>query len=332
MNKQTWIMMSVLRDKILKHDGMIFGGYVRDMILHDHNAMKFYKETQNDYGAHKMYSDTSYHPETAERTLIPNDIDCMFDITAFAAFKNELKNSRFTWKTVRVINPTQYFSEVTYDTTSSIQMHRLILKHDSSHLLKECKLLAGDMTTLRTLIQSHIILQPKIYMDILVTSTPFETPFISKLNFECNALYLTKHGLHVAPEICVNNPLHQQLKIQEIIQDIIAHKAVLRNIKISHDSTKLLKRGWTICDRSLSTIRDTQYDGHCIICHDELPELHMKLTCCDARYHMQCLMKCIDTTVENKGFMNECILCKTPCCITRKHARLVEHFEQSMAL
>ena len=51
------------------------------------------------------------------------------------------------------------------------------------------------------------------------------------------------------------------------------------------------------------------YEGHCIVCHDAVPEgQHHKLRCCDARYHSECLR----ATAQRVFVSRACIMCRRP--------------------
>lgn len=87
MSKSEWRNYTKIRDHLLNFGGIIFGGAVRDEILHNMSAKQFYKE-HNEYftsnPSHSLkkfeYSNKEISPHTVDRLVIPNDIDVMFDI------------------------------------------------------------------------------------------------------------------------------------------------------------------------------------------------------------------------------------------------------------
>lgn len=67
-------MMRKLQTIVLELGGCIFGGYVRDMLIHDHYSAKYYKK----FGSSGHYSDEIFDEETKGRLVIPQDMDCLF--------------------------------------------------------------------------------------------------------------------------------------------------------------------------------------------------------------------------------------------------------------
>ena len=69
-NKDSWQMCSLIANKCLLFNGVIFGGYCRDAYIHEHDAKLFYEK----------YPDANYDDNVGEfkgRHLIPTDIDCI---------------------------------------------------------------------------------------------------------------------------------------------------------------------------------------------------------------------------------------------------------------
>ena len=68
-------MMRELRAIVLELGGCIFGGYVRDTLIHDCYSRKYYKK----FGSSDHYSDEIFDEETKGRLVIPQDMDCLFE-------------------------------------------------------------------------------------------------------------------------------------------------------------------------------------------------------------------------------------------------------------
>lgn len=318
--KTTWKVMTVLREAVLSCDGMIFGGYVRDMILHDHYAQEFYQEINNPDVAAIRYADARCSPDTWDRTIVPCDIDCVIDKANYEKFKQMMKNKRFKMKTVVVKDPQEYNPDFVSSANIPVVHHVVEVSLNKDPVLRELKKLHVDTKLIREYFQSRIE-DPCIKMDILVTDTPVDQPFFGRCDFECNALYLTKHGFGVSPEICPpKDILNQKKELDRIMDDIIHHRARFMKTSGGSRCVKLFRKGWTVYDRFLTSIKDNSYEGHCLICHDELPETHFKMNCCDARYHCKCLGKYLD---NQDGAISECPLCKQSCSIGEDHERLL---------
>ena len=58
--------------------------------------------------------------------------------------------------------------------------------------------------------------------------------------------------------------------------------------------------------QSLEGDQAQEYEGHCIVCHERFGrDVHLKLKCCDARYHPACL----DAASRQMMDTGRCILC-----------------------
>lgn len=69
----------------LKCHGMLFGGCVRDSVLHDDHAQRFYEAVKADRGdalspneLQALYDDAAFMPTLSGRLVVPSDIDVVF--------------------------------------------------------------------------------------------------------------------------------------------------------------------------------------------------------------------------------------------------------------
>jgi hypothetical protein len=67
-----YILFNIIKKKVFDNNGIIFGGFVRDMIISDH--YKSIYNSRNDYDIHKFWNKL-YQPETAARALVAQDMD-----------------------------------------------------------------------------------------------------------------------------------------------------------------------------------------------------------------------------------------------------------------
>jgi hypothetical protein len=81
----------------INENGIVYGGMVRDEIIATHYKLKFdeYYADGPDIKYEKFW-DTSYHPESSKRTLIPNDMDIYF--------KDNLSADEFMTKLTRCVD------------------------------------------------------------------------------------------------------------------------------------------------------------------------------------------------------------------------------------
>ncbi len=75
-----WSMMQRIKDILLLNNIYIFGGFIRDSIIRNHNEQEYYKSCKtlnvSKEVIDKKYYDMDYLPEYADRMLVPKDIDC----------------------------------------------------------------------------------------------------------------------------------------------------------------------------------------------------------------------------------------------------------------
>lgn len=81
MNREKRIAYNYIKIMGINNDGIIFGGMVRDEIIASHYKSLFDDYSQKQPRPHKCYDkfwNSSFHPETVKRIIIPNDIDIYF--------------------------------------------------------------------------------------------------------------------------------------------------------------------------------------------------------------------------------------------------------------
>ena len=83
--KKKYLLTKKLIAQIITYEGSVFGGAVRDIVLHDHHATKFY-ETYDP----TSYQDPTIGPEYSERFLVPKDIDFIIKVDKVKGFMERL--------------------------------------------------------------------------------------------------------------------------------------------------------------------------------------------------------------------------------------------------
>lgn len=80
--KERYLLLRVIERAILSAGAKIFGGYLRDMILHHQGAKNFFDsdEVLADPSKKSSYADPNVHPSSfKDRNTYPNDIDCFVE-------------------------------------------------------------------------------------------------------------------------------------------------------------------------------------------------------------------------------------------------------------
>ena len=84
-SKQKYLFTRRIMNVIIQHGGAVFGGAVRDVILHSYHAAQFYEKYDP-----LLYNDPKVAPELRERFLVPKDIDFMLKIENVESFMKTL--------------------------------------------------------------------------------------------------------------------------------------------------------------------------------------------------------------------------------------------------
>jgi hypothetical protein len=314
---------------IVECGGKVFGGAVRDTILHNKNAARFYEAFEKEHACKPTlveYADETCFPEYANRCVIPVDIDATIEADKVDKLITALVNKNFSIR--------RRFSRDAKSYLPSLEVAEGDVKHNRYLITPIRPQLASIMTReflnniplvlhsqikhrqeiqelMTKLVNETIGTAPAAFvLDLMVTSPECtkEAPF-GALDFECNGLVIDKNGIRMSE--CLSEGIFESVakwdKTCDIIKDIIERRAVwcgsfAQEYRIKHMHAK----GWTIGGFHFIKCVKEKYDGYCLICHDECDEKHYKRTCCDARYHARCLVN----VLGRPRTRHECPMCK----------------------
>ena len=144
-------------------------------------------------------------------------------------------------------------------------------------------------------------------------------PFFKTLDFECNSLFMTDTGMHVSSQVQYDEKdiLGRHNAMIRVLDEVKQMRTKLMfscHHSMQAKARALMEKGWTIYDETITSINDAAYSGVCLLCHDEVPALHFKLQCCNARYHADCLKKSIE-----HGYTEQCNMCRSPMLLDDIH-------------
>ena len=298
--------------------GYVYGGFIRDNILHDFMANKFYENNMfEDHELFEKYNDPKVDSELSFRTLVPKDIDMRFySHTDYMVFLNTLKSEGY--KVIAFIN------DVDSDKYKTPKKKDDDEDSDDEHEVK-FKLEVKSNVSLQNLNTGNIRLIDKEYAATSVIVDITITEKRRKSDFLCNSVRMSIHGLFVYCEReyfgTVKNIIAEQkneMVMMELIEEQIHNMeaVVLCSLHIPipdrHRIIKMANKGWKI---KLLTIRDKSFltqitsedddEDHCIICHEKfetmsvVPGVHtllngVKFNCCSASYHCHCLVELLN--------------------------------------
>jgi hypothetical protein len=340
-NRQSYKFTKVLMNMIQDVGAIIFGGAVRDSIVHDYVAQQFYDAIKKDeegmslyalfehgiigyedipmerdaiselYNNSELYQDPECMPSLKDRFLIPNDIDCFMETrTKDLLIKNLKKEKGFSTRIV-IEGPLDIY-RIHIDTNiEGLEFTRLEIKLVPNHHLKEFIKYIG-----KTKYQIDIISRDSI----IGISPPF-----GKVDFECNSLLLNNNNnISLSPLLTrYNSPLDSFEMLKRIINDIYQKKTTAVQ-KASYLRThKMMQKGWTLIHQTdtvdiilTNKPKEKIIPECCTICHDDFENSEYRITrncCASGIYHIACWEKTVDASRS-----------KT-CPLCRKHLDIEEY-------
>ena len=321
--RDKWLCMCAVRDIILSNNGIIFGGFVRDSIMHDAGAQKFYKKFPRPQDRFR-YNDSSYDISSNHRLILPNDIDVSISERNYTKFVEDMKVNRFNVIELFSHDPMHYFPSIDVE-DPSLQHIKLLIQINFSAIRHEIALLPMNSKKIRDKLEG-IISSPQIYVDILRSKKPYNDPFISKIDFECNGLFQTKFGTGVASLLlkdAVGILAQNQVK-DKIIKDIIDNRAILVT-PFDYRILKMSLKGFLITIEHKIFEEVEEYNDKCCVCCELLCGIHVKLKCCSMIYHHACLASVMTT---NPVYMKACCTCKREHLCTVKDVNILTEIQR----
>jgi hypothetical protein len=204
-------MFEEVKKTVFKHNGIIFGGFVRDMIIGDHYKEKY--NGVNKYNIHKFWN-RMYQPETAARTIVAKDMDiCMNkeeDVDEFIVALRDIFNDRvgyanITSSMISVSSENSYFR-------IPINLHKKI----------------NYTITVGKIPFVHSGVEISFDFDIIVPRNPKLMPPFNRVDMLCNVFVLNKQGVVMSSNtgtiIDQMTILNKQKMSLRIMEDIVEFK------------------------------------------------------------------------------------------------------------
>lgn len=294
-----WLLMSCLMRNIVKRfDAVIFGGAVRDLLLHSYSSRKFYKLYRADYESYdpdedvpncermaeiaEKYNDPTIHPELSDRFLLPTDIDFFITNSNYYSFKKYLYKRGYYFREIKNMDFSYINHNLTYGAYTLMKGEVIYFdkKNDKSYS-----------------IMLDIILCDKVVVPQMDT------------DFSVNKLLMSNKGIHVNPTCEFN---YAQIKTQ------IEKKEAICNSTISEKRyEKMVKKGWTI-KMNYSTfvfkLRVNEEDENCVICLDQLTVGELEVTPRECKCKYSYCKDCLPYTLKS----SQCLMCKKEMCMIKK--------------
>jgi len=292
----------------------IYGGFIRDNILHDYMAKQFYERTLfDDHELFEKYNDPKVDCETSFRTLVPKDIDMrFFSQRDYRMFLESVKSEGYHVHAYTVSSDKYKTPKKKNDDSDR--------EEDEEQTIVKYKMEIKSNLPLQDLYMANTRLIDK---EFATTSVIVDVTISEKRNtadFLCNSVQMSRYGFSVHDERTffgsVKDLIMEQkheMEMMGLIEDQIhtMEAAVFCPLHISipdrHRIMKMVKKGWkikVIAIRELAFLTqitaEDDNEEHCIICHEKfktmsvVPGVHtlldgVKFSCCSASYHCYCL-------------------------------------------
>lgn len=268
-NRNRYVLMQEVAELAIMNGGTIFGGFVRDFLLHEHASKEFYNNHNGE-----NYNCVKIAPELKDRFLVAMDVDVRFESREqFASFKSDLEN-KMSYK-IR-FGPGSYGKVISMYLSLEIKMVRPPIPSFAKRLITnqimECvKIVPGG----------------DFKVDVVIGNEPLN----QGLDFECNGLVMNSNGIQLGPELSYGlSPIGKFRRLEEIKSDILKKRALGFSFNEKRWKKMDEKGDWEIITDVVCKVKPEQGDM-CVICHDENPMY--KFTCCNARYDFLCMKKVI---------------------------------------
>ena len=206
-----YLLFEEVKKTVFNHNGIIFGGFVRDMIIGDHYKEKY--NGVNKYNIHKFWN-RMYQPETAARTIVANDMDiCMNkeeDVDVFIVALRDIFNDRVGYANI---------SSSMISVTSENSYFRIPI---SLHKKINYTITIGKIPFV------HSGVEISFDFDIIVPRNPKLMPPFNRLDMLCNVFVLNKQGVVMSSNtgtiIDQMSILNKQKMSLRIMEDIVKFK------------------------------------------------------------------------------------------------------------
>lgn len=296
----------------------IFGGAVRDMIIHDEYSTRFYDDKDKD---RKLFDDPSYDKETLGRLVVPNDIDAFFVGT-----KEEVS---------KIVNELCDKEKLRFSNNGDAGYPINIFGNSDEIKLKRY--------TFYVPANSYIGVSIEINVDIVYTSLKNIFPPFKIADLKCNCLLQDKNGIRLSNNTGVYemdslSGTYKAKKIEiGIINDIInfktqfCHPGILDGLdeEPSFEEKEIdfrfrriwrllnmIERGWTITneiDIEVCVEESKKEEIVCLVCQENIQVdsngTCIKLKCCGCIIHKPCFLNYVKTELGERitiRCMNSC--------------------------
>lgn len=235
LNRVKYLTMVKISELLIEQGAVIFGGFIRDKLIHDHYASIFYERNRDD----DQYDDSSYDHETKHRLLVPKDID------VFIRGTEEQVKEIYSFIRTKGFNVVIKRYGKIYGAFDNINQQKIVISNESVLGLPVMK----------------------IDVDVLFSSDCEVKPPFKRLDLWCNSLLMSKDGITISNQTGTRvdewDIFGRKIFEIELLSDILKFKTYevdLIDEKIDEQSIKnkkiitnrielMVKRGWEVKEK-----------------------------------------------------------------------------------
>jgi len=343
-NKHEYYTKKKIFNLILESGAGIFGGSIRDSIIHDYGSILFYDflKSEDNYlstsiydSINILYCNNEFHKESfSDRNTIFNDIDCVMNMNHFNSFISTLDSFNIKYDYFIYNNFRKYIDII--DLENHILKY-VILKIDINNPFDVNNIenfrrfnSLGTKFTFKKYNTCTFKLDIIICKDDVLVKDVLDK-ITSNSDFYCNSLYIYNNSLEINKNIAQNLKnisfistfkddnkknidifFKEKIYISEVIEiikeQIFEKKAISLNLekKCQFRIDKMKLKGFNIVYSQSIFDEISCKNEICLLCRYEFLDdnPNIKFKCCNSYYHRDCLHDWI-----SKKDIKKCFLC-----------------------
>lgn len=341
-NKHMYFTQQKIFTLLLQAQAGIFGGFVRDYIIHKHGSNSFYHFMNNESSylcenISLFYCNENFHPESYQnRNTISCDIDTVMNMKIFDNFLLKLDSFNIKYK-YNIFNNFKKYIEITDDKNQILKYIKFQIVIDNPFDINNFKSFS-NFKNIGNNVSFHQYDTSIVQLDILICKDDVHIKdtienITSNSDFYCNSLYILNDILSISENISKNLKefsfeietlyqdsikrnldifLKKDIYTKEVIEivkkQIFEKKAMCLNLskKKEYRMSKIKSKGFTILFNHDIFEYLSCKDEICLLCRsDTLNENKIiKFKCCNSFYHEECLIDYV-----KKLEIKKCFLC-----------------------
>jgi hypothetical protein len=341
-NKHIYFTQKKIFTLLIESGAGIFGGFVRDYLIHKLGSNSFYDFMNNESSylfenIPLFYCNEKFHPESYQnRNTISADIDTVMNMKCFESFLSTLDSFNIKYN-YTISNNFKKYIHIINDQNQISKYIRFKIIIDNPFDINNFESFSnikniGNNISFKNYATSIIDIDILICKDEVSIKNTIEN-ITSNSDFYCNSLYILNDTLSISKNISRNLKefsfgietlyqdnirrnldifLKKNIYTKEVIEivkkQIFEKKAICLNLskKKEYRMSKIKSKGFTILVNHNIFEYVSCKDETCLLCRCDKLEGNkvIKFKCCNSFYHEECLVEYI-----KKVEIKKCLLC-----------------------